>query len=125
MSTAENVVTFTAEAGSAVSIYRFLALASDGQYDHVAGADGNAHAVSAEEAAAAGDIFAAAQLQGKMKVEAGGVVAVGGNVGSDASGRAIASGAATGDYVLGVAESAAAAAGDIIEVRLQSPMQLN
>lgn len=125
MATAENVVTFSAEAGSAITIYRFIALAADGQFDHVGAADGFANGVSAEAASAAGDMFAAAQLQGKMKVEAGAAVSVGDKVGSDASGRAITSGGATGDWVLGTAKTAASAAGDVIEVLLQSPAELN
>lgn len=120
MTTAENVQTLQLEAGAAVSIYRFVTVAADGQADHT-GADLRADAVSAEAAAAVGDQFAAAQLQGKMKLEAGAAVTRGALVGSDAAGKAVAAGTTVNNYSLGVAMEAAGADGDIIQVLLHSP----
>ena len=60
---------------------------------------------------------------GVVKVVAGAAVAVGANVQSDTTGRAIT--AATGDYSLGEALEAASAAGEIIAVLLGANAQVN
>lgn len=115
MATAENVVTLTAEAGSAITIYRALVLATDGQYDH-AGADAFCDGISVEAAALAGDQFAMAQLSGILKLEAGGNVTVGAKIASNASGQGVVAGAAgAGKYILGRARTAAAS-GEIFEL---------
>jgi len=63
---------------------------------------------------ATGDV----QVEGKATVIAGAAVAIGALVTGNASSRAIT--AASGQFVLGTAETAAAADGDIIEVELAS-----
>lgn len=118
MARAENVQTLSAQAGAAVSIYRFVQLQADGKFDMVGSAQGRMDGVSAEAAAADLDIFAMAQLSGIMKVEAGAAVAVGAVIASDASGRAITSVDDGGNFACGVALTAASAAGEIIEVLL-------
>lgn len=118
MATAEGIETLTVEAGELVPIYRFLQLQTDGQYD-LAGLEERADGVSAEAAAAAGDILAMAELRGVMKVESGAAVTVGALVSSDATGRAqVAAAAGAATFVLGVARTATAAAGEIVEVQL-------
>ena len=59
-------------------------------------------------------------LTGVSKVVAGAAVAVGANLTSDAAGRAVTAGA--GQAILGKAELAAGAAGEVISVRL-NPVQ--
>lgn len=66
-------------------------------------------------AADAGTIVADIRLEGITKVVAGGAVAIGDRVTSNASGRAITTTTA-GNRVLGVALSTAAANGDLIDV---------
>lgn len=123
MARAENLQTLTGTAGSAVSIYRFIALAADGKYDHVGTADtGRPDSVSCEAAAADGDTFAHAPVSQPAiaKVEAGAAISVGDLVASDASGKAkTAAAAAAGNHVAGVALTAASADGEIIEVLLR------
>lgn len=119
MATAEGIHTLTVQAGAAVPIYRFIQLQSDGKYDLVGGADARADGVSAEAAAADLDIFAMAELRGKMKVEASAAISVGDEVASTSVGKAktaASPGAAT--FVLGVARTAATADGEVIEVQL-------
>lgn len=122
MATAEKVETVSSTAGAAVSIYRFVQLQSDSKYDQC-GANARADGVSAEAAAADGDLFAMALMQGRMKVEAGAAVSVGDEISSDASGRAVTKTASAGNFLLGVAEEAAAGAGEIIQVLLHSPSE--
>lgn len=56
----------------------------------------------------------------RVEVEAGAAVTVGADIASDAEGRAIvASATAPGDAILGVALTAAAAAGEVVEVLFQ------
>lgn len=103
-------------AGTAVSIHRFVTLASDGEYDHT-GAVGRPDGVSGEDVAIAG-VFPVNIPNGSIvKVEAGGVVAVGDKVASDAVGRAVTdANPGVAGYWGGIAHTAAAALGDIIEV---------
>jgi hypothetical protein len=119
MATAEGIKTLTAQAGGAVPIYRFVQLQSDGKYDVTGSADIRADGVSAEAAAADLDIFAMAELQGKMKVEASAAISVGDLVAATTAGKAkTAASAGAATFVCGVARTAAAADGDIIEVQL-------
>lgn len=124
MATAENVQTLSATAGAVVSIYRFVALQTDGKFDH-AGTQGRADGVSAEAAAADGDLFAMAQMQGVMKVEVGATLATPGLlIASDSVGRAIVALATGGEYVLGT-NLDAGVLGDIVRVLLHSPSQVD
>lgn len=121
MATAENLQTVTGIAGSAVSIYRFVALAADGKYDHVGGADARADGIAAETVAADLDVLPVAPVcqPAIALVEAGAAISRGDLVASDATGKgktAAAAGAAT--YVQGIALEAASADGEIIRVQL-------
>lgn len=119
MATAEGIKTLTAQAGAAVPIYRFVQLQADGKYDVVGSADVRADGVSAEAASADLDIFAMAELQGKMKVEASAAISVGDLVAATTAGKAkTAASAGAETYVAGVARTAATADGEIIEVQL-------
>jgi hypothetical protein len=120
MATAENVQTLTVQAGEALPIYRFVHLMADGKYDLVDTDDLRADGVTAEAAAADLDIIAMAELSGVMKVEASAAISVGDLVAADGgTGKAkTAAAAGAGLYSLGVARTAAAADGDIIEVQL-------
>lgn len=120
MATAEGLKTLSVTAGAAVRIYRFLQLQTDGKYDEVGTAEDRADGVSVEATVDGdGDTIAMAEMQGLAKVEAGKAIAVGDLIASDTQGRAktaAAAGAAT--FVLGVARSAASAAGEVVEVQL-------
>jgi hypothetical protein len=122
MATANLIETLPVTAGAVVRLYRFIALQADGKYDE-AGAQGRADGVSAGAAAADGDLIAMALMRGRMKLEAGAAVSVGDLVASDAQGRAITKVATAGNFLLGVAEQAASAAGEVIEVLLHSPSE--
>ena len=120
MATAEGIQTISVTAGAAVRLYRFVQLQSDGKYDEVGSAQGRADGVAAEATVDGdGDRIAMALMHGRMKLEAGAAVSVGDVVASDDQGRAIAAVASAGNFTLGVAESAASAAGEIIEVLLK------
>ena len=122
MATAENLQTITATAGSAVPIYRFVALAADGKVDLQATADARVDGVSCEAATADGDLLAVAPVSqpATAKVEASAAISVGdlvaATVTTGKAKTAAAAGAAT--YVVGVAKTEATADGDIIEVWL-------
>jgi hypothetical protein len=122
MATAECIKTISGTAGAAVPIYRFVAIQSDGKWDPVGSAQAIAHGVSAEEAAADGDVFAVALLGGKMKVELGATLAPGALVASDDTGKAIASVDSGGNYALGVV-IAGGDSGEIGEVLLFTPFE--
>jgi len=124
MARAEAIRTVSVTAGAAVSLYRFLQLQTDGKFDHVGVAQARADGVAAEATVDGdGDQIAMALMQGIMKVEAGAAVSVGDVIASDASGRGITAVASAGNFKLGVALTAASAAGEIIEVLLHSPSE--
>lgn len=117
MSYDNQVQCITTEAGADLSTkqYLFVSMASDGQVDPTG--DGlNAIGVLQNKPDAAGKAATVAYA-GVSKVIAGGVIAAGGAVSSDADGKAVAAG--TGDVILGVALSVAAA-NDVIPVLLQA-----
>lgn len=119
MATYQGVQTVSRTAGSAISIYRFVAFASgDSKYDHVGSTDGRMDGISAEGVAADGDVFPMILPNGAIcKVEAGALVAVGATVASDNAGRAITATSGAGNWTAGIALTAAAAAGEIIEIQ--------
>lgn len=122
MTTAQTVSTFSGEAGTAVTLYRFVLRAADGQYDH-SGSTAEADGVAAETQATVGGAFPIAKMDGAiMKVEAGAAVTVLDVVGSDASGRAITHVSGVGNWRLGKALDAAAGAGEIIRVQLHKEL---
>tara|TARA_R110000796_G_scaffold13544_2_gene43721 strand:- start:882 stop:1253 length:372 start_codon:yes stop_codon:yes gene_type:complete len=118
MAAMEQVQSITLAAGSDLSAgqFKFVLLASDGQVDLVASAGGPATGVLLNDPAAAGRAATVAYA-GVVKVIAGGTVAIGAKVQSDAAGDAIL--AATGDHVLGVCVKGGAD-GELIEVLLIS-----
>ena len=118
MATVQRLNPITVEAGTAVTIYRFLALAADGQYDHVAAAQARADGVSLETQATVGGTVPMQPMDGSIvKVEAGAAVTAGGLIASDTVGRVIDHVAAADNHALGKALDAAAAAGEIIRVQ--------
>lgn len=121
MATSQSVVTISAEAGSAVTIYRLVTLASDGQVDHCANASERPLGVAAETQSEVGRSLPVAIPNGAVvKLEAGAAIAVGAELeaAGDGSGRAITHTSGVGDFKVGQALTAAGAAGDIIEVQL-------
>lgn len=114
----ENVrsLSFTPISG-AVTARRFAELTTAGAIQNVSTANADSIGVVLEDSAN-GDTQAIAvtTLDGnKQDVEAGGAVAIGDKIASDDSGRAVtAAGATTRE--LGIALSAASAAGEIIEI---------
>jgi hypothetical protein len=118
MATYQSCKTVSVLAGSAVTIHRFVALAADGKYDHVASAQGRADGVAAEGVAAEDDVFPMAVPDGAIvKVEAGAAVTRGAQVASDNVGRVIDHVTTAGNYILGTALDAASAAGEVIRVQ--------
>ena len=119
MATQEQVQSISVEAAADLSAaqFTFCVIDSNGQLAQVSSAGGDADGVLQNAPAAQGRAAALAYA-GKVKVVAGATVAAGAKVQSDASGRAIA--AASGDHVLGKALTAAASAGNLIEVLLVS-----
>ena len=119
MATYQAVSTVSRVAGSAITIYRFVAFSSaDSKYDHVGTAQARIDGISAEGVAADGDVFPMVVPNGAIvKVEAGAAVTLGGLVGSDTSGRAIDAVSTANNWTAGIALTAAAAAGEIIEIQ--------
>lgn len=115
----ENLRCITYEAGSDLSSsqYRFVTLASDGQVDATAAA-GQMIGVVQNKPAAAGRAATVA-YDGISKVEASAAISIGDRVGSAASGKART--AESGDWIAGVAVTAATADGDILSVHLKCP----
>jgi hypothetical protein len=109
----ENVATRTYVSGSAITQYRFVTLASDGQVDHT-GAGLRADGVALFAAGAAG-VAIPVVYDGRVQVEAEGVISRGGAVASDAAGKGIA--AVADDVILGYALETSAD-GQIITVEL-------
>ncbi len=124
MSTSLNVDLMSGEAGTAITIYRFVARAADLAYDHVAVAQSEADGVSAESMATVGGCFPVATMKSGsiVKVEAGDVVALHAVVASDNVGRAITAVSGVGNWRLGKALQAAGAAGEIIPVLVEKDL---
>lgn len=123
MATAENLQTLSATAGEAIALYRFVSLQSDGKYDVGVGTDDFlADGVSAEAAAADGDLFAMAPCgqPAIMKIEAAEAISVGDLIGAQGTtGKAlVANAVGASKYSHGRALEAAAADGDIISILL-------
>lgn len=120
MAAYQNVELFSGEAGSAVTAYRFVVRASDGQYDHVGVAQAEMDGVAAESVADVGGELPIVAMKGGTiaLVEAGDVIAVNARVASDNVGRAITAVTGAGNWEAGKALDAAGAAGEIIRVQL-------
>lgn len=114
MAFTERLATRTYVSGSAITQFRFVTLASDGQVDHTG--DGvRADGVALMATAGAGEAITVA-YDGRVTVEAEGTINRGAAVASDASGKAVA--AAAGDIILGTALEAAAD-GQIITIDIR------
>lgn len=118
--------TFTAEAGTAVTIGRFVTLAADGQWDHAGTAQGRVDGICAMSQATVGGKFPVVKPDGSLaKVEAGAAITRGDVVATDTSGRAITRTASNGDLGWGVATEAATAAGQFITIQFAHKGQVN
>lgn len=119
----ESCRSITGEAGSAITKFRFVNMASDGQYDHVATGQllsiGCPDGISAEAQATVGAAFALVVPDGGIaKVEAGGAITRGALITSDTSGRAVAFTAGTPNrHSCGRAQAAATGAGEVISIQ--------
>jgi hypothetical protein len=103
MAFTENLSTRTYVSGSAVSQFRFVTLAADGQVDHT-GAGLRADGVALNASVGANEAMTVA-YDGRVTVTAGGVITRGANVAANATGQAVA--ATTGNVILGTALEAA------------------
>ncbi len=122
MATYQSPRAVSVEAGTAVTIYRFILRAADGQYDH-SGDNAEADGVAGETQATVGDTVPMILMDGAiMKVEAGAAITALDTVSSDASGRAKTHASGVGNWRLGKALDAAAAAGEIIRVQLKKSL---
>jgi len=115
MATYENIRTKTGIVGTAITIFRLVSLAADGQMDHTA-ATAEPHGVACESVSTVGAAFPyALPDSGTVKVEASAAIAVGAQLEAAADGKVV---TASGGVPVGVAMSAASADGEIIEVQL-------
>lgn len=106
----ESVRSVTMVAGSAVTPYRFLALAATGKVDHVASAGVMPDGVALEAASGVDKTLPMGLPDGcVVKVECGGTLARGDKVESNASGQAITFPATVGHVSCGVALEAGVA----------------
>lgn len=118
MSYENKLVSITLEAGSDLSAgqYKAVNVASDEQIDLVAVKGAKVLGILQDKPAAAGRA-ANVGVEGVSKVLAGAAVAAGVEVIVDATSRVIATDAAD-QYILGTALTTAAAAGDVIAVKI-------
>ncbi len=109
----DRVRTITLLASAVIAARRFVAIGASGVAQ--AGAAADAHGVAGTAAAAIGDPVDVELLDGaRTELEAGAAVVAGAEIASDATGRAIT--AVATNPILGVAVTAAGAAGEIIDV---------
>lgn len=117
MASTDGCSAITVEAGSAITKFRFIVEASDGQYDHVATAQGHVDGISCETVSAAGKQLPMVVGDNKIaKVEAGATIAKGDLLASDNAGKAIVWVDAVGNKCWGRAREAAAS-GQIMELQ--------
>lgn len=118
MATYENIQTKTGIVGSALTVYRLVSLAADGQFDHTA-ADAEPHGVCAETIATVGAAFPyALPNQGTVKVVASAAIAVGAKLAAATGGKVVTNAnPGIGNFWVGTALSAAGADGDVIEMQ--------
>ena len=118
MSVSKNLLMDIAPAGATTGLFKFVTMTSDGTVDP-AGAGAPVYGVSYafEKDGTAGDLITMV-VAGIAKVTAGGTVATGAIVASDANGDAVA--AAAGDVAVGIARKGGGD-GDVIEVLITHP----
>jgi len=118
MATYESLQTISGDAGTAVTIYHLVTLATDGAYDHCGDPNEKPAGICGETVGTVGKVFPiVTPASGIVKVKAGAAVSVGDELQSDATGRVVTHVSAAGDYRVGTALTAAAAANDIIEMQ--------
>jgi hypothetical protein len=118
MATYQAPRTVSSPAGSAVTIYRFVRLDTDGQYDHVGTAQARIDGICAESVGTVGKTFPMVVPDGCIaKVEAGGSFSVGADIASDSSGRVIAAVSGVGNFTAGIARTASTGSGQIVEIQ--------
>lgn len=110
----ERLATRTSISGQALSQFRFVTMAADGQVDPT-GAGARADGVVLTSAAGANEAVTVA-YDGRVMISAGGTISRGAAVASNASGQAVA--ATTGNIILGTALEAAVS-GQIITIELR------
>lgn len=115
MATRQAPTTISVTAGATVNQFRFVVVQTDGKFDQVGSAGGDADGV-AQSDASDGDALDM-DVAGVTKVECGASVTAADKVQSDDAGKAIT--AASGDHVLGKALTDGDS-GDIIPVLLVS-----
>jgi len=114
----------SAVAAGVLAQYRFVAFDSAGEVDYPT-LQGRVDGVTQEAADAQGKVIGLAIPDGAIvKIEAVGVIAVGGQVAADAAGKAIALGAANGNLSWGTALDLGAA-GSIIRIQFKHNGQTN
>jgi len=114
MANAQVLSPMSVEAGSAITIYRYLAVAADKQADHAANA-ARVDGVAAESQATVGGAVGLFPPDGRIiKVEAGAAVSAGASLQSNGSGQAITAVSGIGNFTTGIAVDAAAGAGEVI-----------
>lgn len=118
MSLSENIRCLSKKAGVALTIFRYVTLQTDGEYD-TTGAGGLIDGIAGETVAVGKQFGMIVPDGGEAKVEAGAAVSVGDLLESDASGKAITASTGLGKGQGGRALSAAAADGDIITVEFR------
>lgn len=117
MSVSQVLPSLSVEAGSAVTIYRFLNMASDKQVDHCSAATVRVDGISAESQATVGGAVGMVVPDGRIaKVEAGAAISADATLESDSSGRAVTHTTTAGKYRAGKAIDAAGGAGEIIRI---------
>lgn len=119
MATYDAVRLVSAEAGSDVTIYRLVTLATDGAVDHVADETERPLGVSAETVSQGGTLPVALPDGALVKLEAGAAITVGSTVmaAGDGSGKVITATSGVGTFTCGTAVEAATADGTIITVQ--------
>lgn len=109
-------ITITLQAGADVTEKRFVKLTAA---DTCQTCGDGEQAVGVNVWTTSQNRYCSVIISGTAIVVAGGAVSAGARVASDANGKAVA--AAAGDYICGVAKTAASADGDEIEVILTTP----
>ena len=113
----EAVRSVTVVAGSAIAVYRLIALAADGEFDYVGTAGLMPDGVSLEAASGQGKVLGMGLPDGSIvKVVAGAAFSRGDNLMSNNAGKAIAFTNVAGQVSCGKAMAAAAADGDVVSV---------
>lgn len=125
MSTQQILRLISLVASGVLAARRFVTIDSSGEAAYPS-AQAAASGVTQEASTAQGQVLGCAVPDGAIvKVESGAAVVAGAEVASDGTGRVITIGSANGDQKLGVAKTAAGAAGEIIEIQFSHRGQVN